>query len=208
MLVTDLDDLFERVVRFGHYERLLGRKESPNRRFAATGFGFKFRMSPLSAALARVQLRRLAERNAKRNANCIALSQRLEPLGIHTFLAPEGVERVYFEFLVRAPESLADAMPAITRALQAEGAQVSAPRYPLLHQQPVFTEGHWARIARLPAPAASRPFDPADLPRTVAGNARLLRLPVFPNAGPELMEQYARAFEKVFAHASELPRDG
>jgi dTDP-4-amino-4,6-dideoxygalactose transaminase len=45
-------------------------------------------MSPLSAAVARVQLKHLAERNAQRNANCIYLSQKLEPLGVETLLAP------------------------------------------------------------------------------------------------------------------------
>jgi dTDP-4-amino-4,6-dideoxygalactose transaminase len=106
VFLTNDDQLAEKVIRFGHYERLLG-LASPNKRFAATGFGFKFRMSPLSAAVARVQLKYLAERNAQRNANCIYLSQKLEPLGIETLLAPTGVHRVYFEFLVRVNEAKA-----------------------------------------------------------------------------------------------------
>ena len=73
-------------------------KDSPHRRFAATGFGMKYRMSPLSAAVARVQFKHLDERNRQRNENCAYLSKRLEPLGIHTFLSPENAERVYFEF--------------------------------------------------------------------------------------------------------------
>src|SRR5688572_17417069 len=58
MFLTNDDDLWEKVIRFGHYERLLA-LQSPNKRFAATGFGFKFRMSPLSAAVARAQMKKL-----------------------------------------------------------------------------------------------------------------------------------------------------
>lgn len=206
VFVTDDETLMERVVRYGHYERLLPMKDSPERRFAATGFGMKFRMSPLSAAVARVQLSHLDERNAQRNRNCIALSERLETLGIRTYLAPPDVERVYFEFLVSIdPERVGLSAEAMARALQAEGALVGAPRYPLLHQQPVFTEGTWARIARLDDSIRPLPrYDRTDLPRTTAGNASLLKLPAFPRADDALIDQYATAFEKVVAHADAL----
>ncbi|MBT8485697.1 MAG: DegT/DnrJ/EryC1/StrS family aminotransferase [Phycisphaerales bacterium] len=209
VFVTNDDALMERVVRYGHYERLLPMKQSPERRFAATGFGHKFRMSPLSAAVARGQLRHLEERNARRNAACERLSRRLVPLGIDPFLPPADVDRVYFEFLVSAPASATGVTPAtLARALQAEGARVGAPRYPLLHQQPMFTEGVWAQVARLEGrPEADRRYDPRDLPRTTAGNANLLKLPSFPAASDELIDQYATAFEKAIAHATQLPQE-
>ncbi|UCD76533.1 MAG: DegT/DnrJ/EryC1/StrS family aminotransferase [Phycisphaerales bacterium] len=210
MFLTRDPEMWEKVIRYGHYERLLPMKGSPNRRFAATGFGMKYRMSPLSAAVARTQLKSLPERNARRNENCICLSEKLEKLGFQTFLAPEGVQRVYFEFLIRYDQSQTG-LPIgdLARALQAEGALVGAPRYPLLHQQPVFTEGVWAKIARLQGTAKQplREYDPRDLPRTTMGNASLLKLPSFPNADRPLLDQYARAFEKVMAHADDLPRE-
>jgi dTDP-4-amino-4,6-dideoxygalactose transaminase len=208
MLVTDDETLWERAVRLGHYERLL-ELESPNRRFAATGFGLKLRMSPLNAAVARCQLRQLEERNRRRNEAVIHLSRKLEALGLQTFLAPEGVERVYFEFLVRYDERKTGLPIAdLVRALTVERALVRHPRYPLLHQQPLFTEGHWARIARLKPAAdqALRVYDPKALPRTEAGNGTLLKLPSFPQASTELLDQYAAAFEKVLGHADKLPR--
>jgi dTDP-4-amino-4,6-dideoxygalactose transaminase len=209
MFLTNDAELHEKVLRFGHYERLLG-LSSPNKRFAATGFGFKFRMSPLSAAVARSQFRSMGERNARRNANCIRLSQRLEQLGFQTFLAPAGVQRVYFEFLIRYDErTIGLPMKSLVKALQAEGAQVGAPRYPLLHQQPVFTEGVWSKIARLePTPDwPLRTYDPRDLPQTTVGNGSLIKLPSFPSAGHELLDQYAAAFEKVVHHANDIPRE-
>jgi dTDP-4-amino-4,6-dideoxygalactose transaminase len=209
MLVTNDDALWMRVLRYGHYERLIPMTGSPERRFAATGFGMKHRMSPLSAAVARVQLARLDERNRRRNESCIALSHRLETLGIGTFLAPPDIERVYFEFLVSVDEAAAGVpLPDLARALQAEGVLAAAPRYPLLHQQPVFTEGVWAAIARLNDRGLDLPvYDPRDLPRTTAGNASLLKLPSFPRASRELVEQYAVAFEKVLSCAADLPRE-
>ncbi|MHC5112869.1 MAG: DegT/DnrJ/EryC1/StrS family aminotransferase [Planctomycetota bacterium] len=209
VLVTNDDAIFEKVIRYGHYERLLPMKGSPERRFAATGFGMKYRMSPLSAAVARVQLRHLDERNRQRTANCRSLSEKLETLGFRTFLPPDDVERVYFEFLIGYDEATGGVpIGDLARALQAEGALVGAPRYPLVHQQPVFTEGTWATIARLdesdrPLPA----YDPRALPSTIAGNGALIKMPSFPRADRELLDQYATAFERVMAHAGELPRE-
>jgi dTDP-4-amino-4,6-dideoxygalactose transaminase len=208
ILLCDDQEVLESAIRLGHYERLLG-LESKNKYFAATGFGFKFRMAPMSAALALSQLQRMDERNEKRNANCIYLSKKLETLGIETFLAPDGIDRVYFEFLVRYNEDQTG-LPIcdLVKGLQAEGAMVAAPRYPLLHQQPVFTHGVWSKIARLPATPENpiHSYDPSDLPLTTQGNGSLLKLPAFPSATHELLDQYALAFEKVLTHSNDIPR--
>lgn len=206
MLVTSDGEIWEKALRLGHYERVLD-LPTPNRRFAATGFGLKLRLAPMSAAFARVQLRHLDERNRRRNENLIYLSKKLERLGLQTFLAPPGIERVYFEYLVRYDDH-ASGLPIadLLGALRAEGALVDRPRYPLLHQQPFFTEGHWARLARLgggPVPA----YDARALPATAAGNGTLLKLPSFPQASRPLLDQYALAFEKALAHAAEIPRN-
>ncbi len=208
VLLCDSQELYESAIRLGHYERLLG-LNSENRYFAATGFGFKFRMAPMSAALARTQLQHLEERNKKRNKNCIYLSKKLAKLGIDPFLATDDITRVYFEFLIRYNEK-ETGLPIndLATALQAEGALVSAPRYPLLHQQPVFTHGVWSKIARLPATNDNplHVYDPADLPLTTMGNGSLIKLPTFPSASTDLLDQYVEAFSKVLAHADEIPR--
>ena len=208
MLVTNDAAIWEKALRLGHFERL-GALESSNRRFAGTGFGLKLRMSPLNAALARAQLARLDERNRRRGENIDYLAERLEGLGLYTFRAPPGIERVWFEFHVRYDEGrFGLPIEPLVRALRAEGALVERPRYPLLHQQPLFTEGHWAKVARLEA-TPTRPlpvYDPRALPRTEAGNGSLLKLPSFPNASRALLDQYALAFEKTLSHAGELAR--
>ncbi|MDP7004621.1 MAG: DegT/DnrJ/EryC1/StrS family aminotransferase [Phycisphaerales bacterium] len=208
ILLCDEQEVFESAIRLGHYERLLN-LESKNKYFAATGFGFKFRMAPMAAALAHSQFKKMKERNDRRNANCIYLSEKLQALGIETFLAPSEIERVYFEFLVRYDESVTGLpIDYLANALNAEGALVAAPRYPLLHQQPIFTHGVWSQIARLPATPENpiHTYDPSDLPNTTLGNGSLLKLPSFPSANSELLDQYALAFEKVLTHSNDIPR--
>ena len=209
MLVTNDAEIHERAVLLGHFERVL-HLQTPNRRFAATGMGLKLRMSPLNAAVARIQLKHLPERNKKRNENNIYLSNKLQELGIETYLSRPNTQRVYFEFLVGYDEKRTG-LPIgdLITALGAEGAAVNRPRYPLLHQQPLFTEGQWAKIARLSATADSPlpVYDPRALPKTEAANGSLVKLPSFPNATTELLDQYATAFEKVLKHADALPRE-
>lgn len=188
VLLTDDDDAYERATCLGDITRIL-ELESINRRFAATSFGIKTRIAPMSAALGLSQLRKLPEHNQRRNQNHIWLSHKLEELGFETFLAPDHIERVYFEFLIRHREREYD-IAALMERLQAAGAQVAVPRYPLLHQQPFFAEGHWQSICR--APGAQMPQ--SELPRTEQENARLIKLPNFPGEDNGILEQYADAF--------------
>lgn len=171
----------------------------------------KTRMAPLSAAVARVQLKHLKERNEQRNRNLKYLSEELAKLGFETFLPPTHIKRVYFEFLVRycrKPEGLP--IDALVEALAAEGCDVSYPRYPLLHQQPLFTEGAFARIGPLAAmdPAKLPRYLPNALPETEKANSDLIRLPTFPFAQMPLLRQYVDAFQKVMnqTHAIGLTR--
>jgi perosamine synthetase len=206
ILLTQQDAYYERAVCLGDVMRIL-ELPMPAMRFAGTSFGLKTRMAPLSAAVARTQLAALSERNARRNDNLRYLSERLERLGFHTFLPPAHVERVYFEYLVRPrPDMWVLDSERIVTALRAEGCDAALPRYPLLHQQPLFTEGHFARVARLDGRAdVSLPtYRPDALPRTEAFNGSLLRLPSFPSASRELLDQYVVACDKVLSAQQDI----
>jgi len=210
ILVTDNDAIHEHAICLGHFERVLPLKTAA-RRFAGTGWGLKHRMSPLSAAVARVQLRHLQARNARRNANIEYLSRRIEEFGVNTFLPPADVQRVYFQFLVQNEQSKTGlTTDQLVAALRAEGCDALGPRYPLLHQQPVFTEDRFIDIARLRhLPRETLPrYRADDLPRTTAGNATLIQLPSFPSADRVLLDQYVLAFEKVLCAAREIAAAG
>ena len=210
MFLARDDSHMERATCMGDIMRIL-EIEGPARRFAGTSFGIKTRMAPLCAAVARTQLRHLPERMTQRTRNLVYLSRRLEELGFETYLAPPHVQRVYFEFIIRYDEQQCGLpIETLVNALRAEGCSADSPRYPLLHQQPLFTEGRYAQIARLEGhPDVLLPeYRPDALPVTEAASREFLRLPTFSRAETELLDQYADAFEKVLANVDALSEGG
>jgi dTDP-4-amino-4,6-dideoxygalactose transaminase len=195
IFLTDEADYHERAICFGDITRIL-ELETPARRFAATSFGVKTRIASVSAAIARVQLAKLEENNRLRNANMRSLSEELESLGFDCFLPPEHIERVYFEFLLRPRDEGLDVAELVS-ALQAEDCPALHPRYPLLHQQPFFTEGHWRAVGRFPADCQPPELVPADFAATEAVNNSMMRLPVFPGPDDGAMGAVVDAFRKV-----------
>ena len=193
VFLTDNSDYLERATGLGDITRII-ELCSPAQRFAATSMGIKTRIAPLSAALGRVSLRHLAECNRVRNENHRWLSEQIEPLGFDCFLAPTGVDRVYFEFLIRHRDPSFDTarLMAVLREL---GCQVQVPRYPLLHQQPFFREGWVAEIGRYPGDCKLPDYAHLELPQTETENRRLIKLPNFCHPARELLQQYRSAFE-------------
>lgn len=204
ILLCDQYDYFEKAVCLGDITRII-ELETPARKFAATSYGLKTRIAPVSAAIAKVQLKNLKANNQRRNANILYLSEALEKMGFHTFLAPSHIQRVYFEFIVRAdPLKIKLPLDNLIQALRAEGCEVESPRYPLLHQQPFFTEGHFKEVARLGSDFKYPDYQFTHLPKTQEIGHYLIKLPSFPNATMPLLQQYIVAFEKVLASASKI----
>ena len=205
MLVCNDAQLLERAICLGDITRIRA-LESAACRFAATSFGVKSRIAPVSAAIARVQLRHLAARNARRAANLAYLSAGLQDLGFGTFPPPDDVERTYFEYHVRYDEARWGLPKALLlAALRAEGCQLPEQAYPLLHQQPFFTEGHAVELARSGRAAEDLPrYRADDLPRTCAAQSGLLQLPVFPTADQPLLDQVLLAFDTILRHAAQI----
>lgn len=205
MLLTDDEQLYERAVCLGDMMRIL---ELPGeaRSLAGTTFGIKTRMACLSAAVGRVQLERLQELNRRRNGNVRYISRALERLDFETFRGPSHVERVYFEFVVRPPKNLPLSRDQLVAALQAEGCRIEVPRYPLLHQQPLFADGHFRRIARLPQDIEPPDYRKSTLPRTEYECEHLVRFPTFPSAERPLLNQYVSAVDKVLNNGDEIAR--
>jgi dTDP-4-amino-4,6-dideoxygalactose transaminase len=79
-------------------------------------------------------------------------------------------------------------------ALKAEGVHASAYRYRLQHKCAIYAEADWWH---------HKPVLP-ELPGSEQANATSIALPYFTGAAPELVEQYVKAFEKVWAHRREL----
>jgi dTDP-4-amino-4,6-dideoxygalactose transaminase len=208
ILVTDDHDLLERATALAHHERIKGLSEKYSR-YVRAPYGFKYRMHPVAAAIARVQLRRLDEMNAVRAANVARLAPRLERLGLETYTLGENVGRTYYEWVVRyRPERFAGVpVERFVGALNAEGARVSANRYPRLHDQPLFRElsrGGAELPPQLHHAADPDRYDPAGFPVANSLVDNLIRVPVATVPAGELMDQYAEAFEKVAGSADRL----
>jgi dTDP-4-amino-4,6-dideoxygalactose transaminase len=189
---------YERATTFGHYD-LPGSfpADSPYRQFAGTGLGLKLRMHPMAAALARAQLPKLAGRNSAGAAQVRRLNDRLTQLpGLTEPPAPPDAKRIYYSVnILNLDESKAGvSRSALVKALQAEGVRAQEHRYPLQHQFALYREKSWWHHA---------PEVP-ELPGSEEANRTAVALPYLTAEAPELVEQYARAFEKVWAHRKEL----
>ena len=193
IFLTDDTGYWERAVCLGDITRII-ELPGPARRFAATSMGIKTRIAPMSAALGRVSLRKLPAFNRVRNENHRWLSEHLERLGFDCFLPPAGVERVYFEFLIRHRDPAFETA-GFLESLQRLGAQVRVPRYPLLHEQPFFRENHIAAIGRYPPEIRLPDYAQVESPKTEGENRRLIKLPNFCHPDQGLLEQYRAAFE-------------
>ena len=71
---------------------------------------------------------------------------------------------------------------------------IDALSYRLQHKQPLYTESEWWHHL---------PVIP-ELPGSETANATSIALPYFTKESPEMVEGYIKAFEKVWAHRSEL----
>lgn len=194
-------EYFERAAAFGHYEDPPKfPASSPIRAYEGTGFGQKYRMHPLAAAVARQQLRGLDERNAVVAKNVRRLNQRLIELpGLSEPRCRPDQVRAYYNasMLLLDSKKAGFSRDALIKALRAEGVRASTWIYPEQHKLKIYAEAKWWHHA---------PNVPESLPGTEWVNANHIFLPLIHGEAPELIDQYVKAFEKVWAHRSELAR--
>jgi len=189
---------YERATSFGHSDVPGSFSEaSVYRKYAGTGLGMKLRMHPLAAALARAQLRKLDNRNAAGVAQVRRLNDRLMQLpGLSEPRVRSDTKRLYYSsnilFLDEAKAGFSRAV--LVKALQAEGARARAHSYPLQHKLALYRDKQWWH--HLP--------NSSELPGSEQANRTAVALPYFTSAVPELIDQYAKAFEKIWAHRDQL----
>ena len=190
---------YERAVTYGNYD-LPGSfpEDSPYRKYQGTAFGSKLRIHPVAAILARIQLKRLNERNTAGVAQIKRLNDRLSELpGLSPQYVRPDCQRVFYSnnlmFVDEAKAGMS--REACVKALQAEGVQVAAYGWSLLHDYVIFHEPKWWHHL---------PTVPDKLPGCDQANRSCIALPYFTQDAPELVEQYVKAFEKVWAHREEL----
>jgi dTDP-4-amino-4,6-dideoxygalactose transaminase len=192
-------EYYERAAAFGEYlDPARFPENSPVRAYAGTGFGQKYRMHPLAAAIARQQLKKLDDINELVAKNVRALNDRLIQLtGITEPRRRPDQKRVYYHanMLFVDFKKLGFSRENLIKTLKAEGVRASFWDYPEQHRLKIYSEAKWWHHP---------PTIPAAMPGNVAVNANHIFLPVVYGDAPELIEQYAKAFEKVWARRMEL----
>lgn len=214
IFVTDAKEYMDKATLLGHYERI-GDLDDPERsRFQNTGWGYKYRISPPHAALGRVSLSKLDERNSQRNSGIQYLYEQLSEIpGMTPEPVPSHVERVYYlpGFILYEPDELGGLpVTRFVEALKAEGAQVTAGTHLRhtggLHTQPLFMEQqHWAFEHPANEETMSRvAYGEGALPVTEDLPRNRISFPNMPRPNRDLLEQYVEAFRKVAVNASHL----
>jgi perosamine synthetase len=194
-------EYFERAAAFGEYNDPAKFPEnSPVHAYAGTGFGQKYRMHPLAAVLARQQLKGLDRLNALVEKNVRAMNDRLTKLeGLTEPLCRPEQKRVYYHrnMLLMDFKKLGFSRDALVKALKAEGVDVNFWDYPEQHKLKIYSEAKWWHHA---------PTIPSSMPGNAYVNANHIFLPLFYREAPELIGQYVKAFEKVWARRTELAK--
>jgi perosamine synthetase len=192
---------YERAAAFAEYnDPAKFPKESPVHAYKETGFGQKYRMHPLAAAIARQQLKHLDALNDLVEKNVKAMNQHLTQLeGItEPRIGPEQ-RRVYYagNFLFVDFKKLGVSRDTLVKALGAEGVRASFWDYPQQHTMKIYAEPKWWH----------HPVNiPASMPGNAYVNANHIYVPTFYGEAPELTAQYVKAFQKVWAHRAELAK--
>jgi len=190
---------YERATTFGHYSVPSSFPDSSAyAKYNGTGLGVKFRMHPFSAALAQCQLRGLDDRNAAGAAQVRQLNDRILHLpGLYEQTSGrQDMKRIYYAWnmLFINEKEAGMSRNACVKALAAEGVRTSAFSYRLQHKCPLYAESGWWH---------HKPVIP-ELPGSEQANATAIPLPYFTSDVPELVEQYVKAFKKVWAHRRDL----
>lgn len=190
---------FERAVTYGNYDLPNSFPEdSPYRKYQGTAFGSKLRIHPVAAILGKFQLAQLEERNVAGKAQMKKLNDRITQLpGLMTQYVRPGIDRVFYSknmlFIDEAKAGIS--REKAIQALQAEGVDVTAFTWTLLHTYPIFSEEkYWRQM----------PVLPEAVPGCDQANQQAIQLPYWTSDQPELVEQYGDAFEKVWANRKSL----
>ncbi len=198
MGVYQNEEDFGRATAFGNYDMRGMTENMPYYKYKGSGLGLKFRMHPIAAELARCQLHGLVERNDAGAAQVRSLNDRiLELPGLYEQSSHrDDVHRLYYAWnmLFIDEAEVGVSRDKLIEALTAEGVNVTGRHYTLQHELPLYAEEQWWH---------HKPVIP-ELPGSTQANDTCLGLPFFTKQVPELCDQYANAFEKVWAHRKEL----
>ncbi len=221
VLITNNEEYYERACLLGHYERIPKLKSEQYRKYydpqklmAPSCFGFKYRMHPLAAALAGVQLRHLDEWTERRRHNMTYISNKLAEVGQDIleppYEAPE-TKRVWLNYICQYYADKAGVpREQFIEALNAEGLPSTGGRtgYLPVYWNPIYTERSvWAPGYPFDAPYVSRKvtYERGMCPEAERFWERVVGLPVLHRQySQELLDEIVGAVAKVVSNLDAL----
>jgi perosamine synthetase len=190
---------YERATAFGEYSApQTFPEDSPIRRYAGTGFGQKYRMHPFAAAVGRQQLRSFEAVNGVAEKNVRRLNDALVQLpGLSEPRCRQDMKRAYYyQNLILLDSAKAGfSRDALVNALKAEGVRASTWIYPEQHKLLIYSEPKWWHHAVT---------IPGNMPGNDYINGQHFFLPLMYEEADDVIDQYIKAFQKIWANKSQL----
>ncbi len=213
MLITNDQNIYERAIAFGHYERM-GQIENPDlKKFAGLPLGgFKYRMHQLSSAVGRVQLKHYQERMQEIDKAMNFFWDQLEGApGLRPHRPKDSGSTMggwYAAHGIYVPEELGGLpVEKFCEAVRAEGTSCGAGANVLMHLHPVLNDsdvyGH-GKPTRIANSEKDVRQGEGSLPQSEKMSKRLYSIPWFKHYRPEIIKEHVEAFRKVVTQASEL----
>ena len=213
-LITDDEELYERAVAFGHYERTGQLKHPQLRPFAGMPLGgYKYRMHQLSSALGRVQLRHYQERIETIQKAMNYFWDQLEGVpGLRAHRpSPESGSTMGGWYsphgLYQAEELGSLSITRFCEAVTAEGVPISPGANPPMHLHPLLNEADvydHGRPTRIAHSTRDLRQPPGSLPVTESLPLACYSVPWFKRHDAQIIEEHAEAFRKVAQSADAL----
>jgi len=215
MLVTDEEEIYERAIAFGHYERFGPDMKTPylRRIWGLPLGGYKYRMHQLSSAVGRVQLRYYDERCREIRKAMNYFWDLLEDVpGIRAHRVDEStgsnMAGWYAAHGLYRPEELGGlSISRFAEAVRTEGSTCHPGANKPLHLHPLFNtvdvygHGKPTRIAHSDRDVRQ---PRGSLPVTEGIPERVFSVPWFKKYRPRIIEEHAEAFRKVAENYEEL----
>ncbi|MFH1005885.1 MAG: DegT/DnrJ/EryC1/StrS family aminotransferase [Candidatus Latescibacterota bacterium] len=213
--VTNDQEIYERAVAFGHYERTKEVLTLPDlKEYAGLPLGgFKYRMHQVSSAVGRVQLRQYKDRMAEIQEAMNLFWDLLEGVtGIKAHRPGKGSGSTmggwYAAHGIYVPEELGG-LPVhkYCEAVRAEGAETTAGANLLMHLHPMLNEadiyGH-GKPTRIAHSDRDLRQGLGSLPVSESMPERVYSIPWFKHVRPQIIKEHAEAFIKVAENAESL----
>lgn len=219
IFVTDNQEIYERAIALGHYERYTSAMETDYLRpYAGLPLGgYKFRMHQISSAVGRVQLKYYDQRIGEIDKAMNYFWDQLEGVpGLRAHRPDKQSGSTMGGWYAAHGHYVAEELGglSITRfceAVRAEGVSNAAPGcnlplhlHPLQHDADVYGHGRPTIIAN-----ASRDLrqSAGSLPVAEGITSRIYWIPWFKHFEPAIIDQYAEAYRKAALNYKELLKD-